>query len=164
MSQFATVSDEAYTIAYIENSYDAWKAEAEDTDKKGKANYPERVFTNNSSSSTKYGGWTNEGITRYNTYQKLVTTWRSQSVDIEEKYQETAMATMLESGKKKKTGGGSLEPKVEADVNWESDDDDDVDDGSPYGRGERNYSRQELDGDSENYDKEGKYIGLNEMV
>ena len=71
VSSFTTVSTEAYTIAYIENSYDNWLAEADDktTDpierKSNRVKYAAKKWTGNAHAAKIYGGWHNDGLTYY---------------------------------------------------------------------------------------------------
>ena len=60
ISEFVTVSDEAYTLLYLENCYDSWKAEATS------AAEVKKKYTDQPQSSSRYKGWNEEGIVRYN--------------------------------------------------------------------------------------------------
>ena len=60
ISSFVTVSDEAYTLLYLENCYDSWKAEATS------AAEVKKKYTDQPQSSSRYKGWNEEGIVRYN--------------------------------------------------------------------------------------------------
>ena len=71
VSTFTTISTEAYTIAYIENSYDNWLAEAKDstTDpmerKANSVKYAKKKWTVDSYAAKIYGGWHRDGLIYY---------------------------------------------------------------------------------------------------
>jgi hypothetical protein len=70
-SSYITVSSEAYTIAYLENCYDTWLAEAEDTaDKKVRSSYPRPLWTKDPQTAKIYKGWSADGYARYNALVK----------------------------------------------------------------------------------------------
>ena len=56
-----TLSSEAYTLVYLENSYDTWYAEASEDE-----TIPARMHTQTFS---KYGDWKENGIVLYNELQ-----------------------------------------------------------------------------------------------
>ena len=62
-----TLSSEAYTLVYLQNSYDTWYAEASEDE-----TIPARMYTQNPQTSSKYGGWKENGIVRYNELQARV--------------------------------------------------------------------------------------------
>ena len=68
VSMVTTLSSGAYTLVYLENSYDTWYAEAE--------TIQARIYTQNPQTSSKFGGWKENGIVRYrkreNSLQALV--------------------------------------------------------------------------------------------
>ena len=71
VSTITTISTEAYTIAYIENSYDSWLAEAMDTTtdpiewKANRVSGPQKKWTVNAHAAKIYGGWHKDGLIYY---------------------------------------------------------------------------------------------------
>jgi hypothetical protein len=65
VSEFVTVSDEAYTMIVIENSYKRWLAEANDPDKVNRENWPNALWTADPQGACLFNGWKREGITKY---------------------------------------------------------------------------------------------------
>jgi hypothetical protein len=75
VSEILTVSDEAYILLSIENSWDAIKEEIDNNDEPeagGKrGTYAHGKYTNQGT-NLRYGGWTKEGIKRFNELYELV--------------------------------------------------------------------------------------------
>ena len=61
VSTVTTVSSEAYTLVYLENSYNTWYAEASEDE-----TILARMYTQNPQTSSKYGGWEENSIVHYN--------------------------------------------------------------------------------------------------
>ncbi|KAI2490820.1 hypothetical protein MHU86_23755 [Fragilaria crotonensis] len=81
--RIVTKSDEAFALLMFENYIDKWKSmppvadEAEDSDseqgqRKKKAKPRQRAYTQTKSGHCKYGGWSHEGIARFNELYSLV--------------------------------------------------------------------------------------------
>jgi hypothetical protein len=72
--KFVTLSDEAYTQAYIENCYERWLADVKDVteDKAGRPTYPLAKWTSAPQAATKYKGWSKPGMDRYNEIQETL--------------------------------------------------------------------------------------------
>jgi hypothetical protein len=91
ISEFVEISDEAYTLAYLESSYDQWLAQAEDF-KKENVTYPLTKRALDPRATTVYKrGWTNKGmIERYNALQKATEMKRSmtETKQLEQEYLE----------------------------------------------------------------------------
>ena len=67
VSVVTTLSSEAYTLIYLENSYDTRYAEASEDEA-----IPARMYTQNQQTSSKYGGWKENGIVCYSKWQARV--------------------------------------------------------------------------------------------
>ena len=148
VSEICTGSDEAFLMVTLENSYKAWKAEF---DKDENEKIPHKEFTNNPAASHKYGGWSAEGINRYNTYMEEVKREREKQErqDVEKEYLtalQEEQANGLAGGRKRKmvdmNANKIIKPIVyhqildDGESNKEEeeeddDDDDDDDDGVP---------------------------------
>lgn len=83
VSKFTTVSDEAFALLLLENVWDGWAArdldeylkereydEVQQKEKRRKPVYGK--YTPGKRGELRYGGWTNEGIDRFNELYKLV--------------------------------------------------------------------------------------------
>ena len=83
MSEIATVSDEAFVMLCLENSMERWEHEArEPAEKRLDAKY-----TASPAEASKYGGWTNEGMRRFNKLQReIVPAMRRKIENLEEEY------------------------------------------------------------------------------
>jgi hypothetical protein len=83
ISEIATVSDEAFVMLCLENSMERWEHEArEPTEKRLDAKY-----TASPAEASKYGGWTSEGMRRFNTLQReIVPEMRRKIANLEEEY------------------------------------------------------------------------------
>jgi hypothetical protein len=69
MSNIATVSDEAFAVILLENSYELWKDMAGHGD-----DYVSKVetrYTKNGAGTKKYQGWVDEGLRRFNDLAKI---------------------------------------------------------------------------------------------
>jgi hypothetical protein len=87
IGKIATVGDEAFAILCVENSIERWTDEAEDPTKSDKTNWRPTKYTADPSSSSKYGGWSRDGIRRFNVLsQTIVPELRKSSVNIENLY------------------------------------------------------------------------------
>lgn len=87
ISSMSSVGDEAFAIVCVENSIDRWKEEAEDPDKKNRLNWQPTKYTANPSESSKHGGWSLEGIRRFNSLSRIdVPEMRKLTVDMEKLY------------------------------------------------------------------------------
>jgi hypothetical protein len=75
ISSFVTISDEAYTLLYLENCYDRWLAEANGSEKQ---THPEKKWTSAPQSATLYKGWDEAGIHRYNDLVSSITDQRKE--------------------------------------------------------------------------------------
>ena len=71
VSRFTSITTEAYTIAYLENSYDNWLCEAEDPEndkvkrRDNKKTYGKKLWTSEAHAATLYGGWKEAGLAYY---------------------------------------------------------------------------------------------------
>ena len=99
ISTIISVSTEAYTIAYLDNSWDNWLAEAKDTTapkskerEKSRKEYPNKRWTADQQASKRYGGWHNDGLEVYNNLQLKVHTERQSGEhhELEDQYKEHA--------------------------------------------------------------------------
>jgi hypothetical protein len=75
LSQYTTVSDEAYGVLALENSIELWTQEVVNKLREdgGKAaadhqntTLPKKKYTSNAAAARKFGGWDRNGIARYN--------------------------------------------------------------------------------------------------
>jgi hypothetical protein len=67
IEEFVTVSDEAFALFLLENSWDVWIAtSAKETE------IPETRYSQRGPGIKKYGGWTEEGIERFNKLYDIV--------------------------------------------------------------------------------------------
>ena len=91
-----TLSSEAYTLVYLENSYDTWYAEASEDE-----TILARMYTQNPQTSSKYGGWKENGIVRYNELQARVQKERKSiaSKSLEKDYQAYAAIAYTRNGR-----------------------------------------------------------------
>ena len=136
VSKICTISDEAFLLVALENSYKAWKAEFDEED-----DIPKKVYTDQPASSQKYGGWSVEGIQRYNTYMELVRDEREQPErqEVEKEYlsaRQKEQENVMAGGRKRKvtdvkehrnlkvTIYHPIEDVEESDEEEEEDDDD----------------------------------------
>ena len=129
ISSIVTVSDEAYALVYLENSYDRWLAESN-----GEPKPPIKKWTSDHLSAALFQGWDKEGIVRYNELYKSVKEMRKKkdTPRFELHFQDEVKESQLQKGSKKKKPLGNeivLEPMFddsdEEKVVDESDEDDD---------------------------------------
>jgi hypothetical protein len=87
VGKIATVGDEAFAILCVENSIERWQDEAKDPISSHKENWRTSKYTANPLASSKYSGWSLEGIRRFNVLsQTIVPELRKNSVDIKNLY------------------------------------------------------------------------------
>ena len=81
LSQYTTISDEAYGVLALENSIELWTHEVVEKFQKdgGKAaanhqntTTPKKKYTSNAAAAKKFGGWDRAGIARYNSLYNQV--------------------------------------------------------------------------------------------
>ena len=73
VSKIATISDEAFTILLLENSWDVWKEMADRDDDEENTPYATKPrWTNHSLAAKRYQGWCKEAHKRYNELYKKV--------------------------------------------------------------------------------------------
>ena len=103
ISKFVTVSDEAYTVAYLHNCYEGWMDQANDPDKVNRADWTKKKWTSEAHTASKYRGWNDEGLNFYNKLQLSITNERKtdESKHLEVEYREDSWRTN-ESSKKKR--------------------------------------------------------------
>ena len=65
MSKVATVSDEAFALLILENSYELWDDLAQHDGEAGYKSQLKTLYTKNGAGTKKYQGWAPEGITRF---------------------------------------------------------------------------------------------------
>lgn len=116
LSDYFSVSDEAFAVTVIENFYDRWKkegsykAENEDYDVD---DLPSAKWTDTVGSVGKKsrGGWSNEGLERFNTYMTNIKNLRNteNSVKLEEAYKEKMQD---EEGMEKRRAGATRFKRV----------------------------------------------------
>lgn len=123
IAEYVSVSNEAYALVYLENSYDRWEAEAV-----GAAELPNKKWTSNPQAATLYRGWSQAGILRYNEQSKSVREARKQSESkkIEKDFRDQMKEGSLQKGKKKpgKVVEAGLEPTWEISSDEEDSDSD----------------------------------------
>jgi hypothetical protein len=128
MSKIATVSDEAFALVCVENSIERWKDEVSNQTKTNKSKWKPSKYTANPSEARKYGGWSLEGIRRFNELSRTgVPELRFRSKAIENEY------FLQVNGKrnKVKTPRRSKSPTIdECDVPYRDPMDDEDDDTS----------------------------------
>lgn len=83
ISTIATVSDEAFVVLCLENSLGRWEQEAREPKEKR----IDAVYTASPAEASKYGGWSIEGMRRFNTLQKeIIPEMRSKTAQLEADY------------------------------------------------------------------------------
>ncbi len=127
IAEYVSISNEAYALVYLENSYDRWEAEAV-----GALKLPDKKWTRDPQAATLYKGWSQDGILRYNELSKSVRDMRKQpdTKKFEGDFRDQMKEGFLQKGKKKpeKIVEESLEPLImESSSEEESDDDDESD-------------------------------------
>jgi len=129
IAEFVTVSDEAYALVYLENSYDRWLAESN-----GEPKPPIKKWTSDHLSATLFQGWNQEGIARYNELYMSVKEKRKDrdTKKFELVFQGEVKDSQLQKGSKKKMPLDNevvLEPLFDdSDVDEKDDSDDDDED------------------------------------
>jgi hypothetical protein len=87
MSKIATVGDEAFALVCVENLIEQWKDKVSDPTKTNKSKWKPSKYTANPSEARKYGGWSLEGIRRFNELSRTgIPQLRFRSLDIENEY------------------------------------------------------------------------------
>ena len=101
ISSFVTISDEAYTVVYLENCYNRWLAEANGSEED---THPEKKWTSAPQSVTLYKGWDEDGIKRYNKLFKSITNKRKEeeSKCLETNFQTDTEEDYLQKYRKRK--------------------------------------------------------------
>jgi hypothetical protein len=111
ISEIASVSDEAFVVFCLANLMRRWEHEAKDPT----AKRIDAVYTASQAEASKYGGWSNEGMRRFNTLQRKVVPYlRMKSERLEAhylKYQREMKQPF------KKTKKGKL-PGNKEDIPW----------------------------------------------
>ena len=136
ISNFATVSDEAFAIVCLENSIDRWNDEAEDPNKTNKVNWRPSRYTANPSESRKYGGWNLQGIRRFNILSnREIPEQREESKQIEKSFlkQKQSKNNVVKVTRKKDneaTYNAADLPFMEPVKPWKEKDDDNDDEDS----------------------------------
>jgi superfamily I DNA/RNA helicase len=124
VSELATVSDEAFAILLLENSYDLWSQMARQKEaEKAKKEFTEQAkiakYTLNGAGIKKNKGWRKEGLERFNQIVKDVLKDRETGgrEGFEEEYREGKKQMEEEkNGKKKKKKSSEQEKEVEFEV------------------------------------------------
>ena len=101
VSSFTSISTEAYTIAYLENSYDNWLCEAEDHEndkvkrQENKKTYDKKLWTNEAHAAKLYGVWQTDGLTYYMNKACEIQDDRKENmhIDLEDEYIKIAAKT-----------------------------------------------------------------------
>jgi hypothetical protein len=116
ISEMASVGDEAFAIVCVENSIDRWKDEVEDPAKTNKAKWKPTKYTANPSEASKYGGWSQEGIRRFNSLcQTIVPEMRQRTIKLEEEY---VNREFMKRNKTKLSKRSMIAEYGEANVGW----------------------------------------------
>jgi hypothetical protein len=116
ISEMASVGDEAFAIVCVENSIDRWKEEVEDPAKTNKAKWKPTRYTANPSEASKYGGWSLEGIRRFNSLcQTIVPEMRQRTIKLEEEY---VNREFVKRNRAKLSKRSMIAEYGEADVGW----------------------------------------------
>ena len=154
ISKFCTISNEAFIIISVENSYDRWKWEWTKKQAAGAAHghMPPKKYTQNPSAAKKYRGWSAEGIARYFQLIKEVKLARKDKdrKSLEEQYLANAMTARNAGGGRKRKVDVMEDPnednlvlRVEHDSDTEEEDSDDEDDSEERERGGGMPTRQQ---------------------
>lgn len=113
ISEFVTISDEAYTLIVIENSYKRWKAEAEDENKENKQGWPLPLWTSDPQAATLFNGWKREGIDKYRNLMFELNTRRRTPDQEKLEVRLVKQLRRLAKGKRKKRSTGIAAPQIE---------------------------------------------------
>ena len=139
ISKFCSISNEAFVVISVENSYERWKWEWTNQQAAGAAPgpMPTKKYTQNPSAAKKYRGWSAEGIKQY---FQLITEVKLARKDkdrksLERQYLANAMTARNASGCRKRKVDVMDDPnednlvlRVEHDSDTEEEDSDDDDD------------------------------------
>jgi len=129
MSEMATVSDEAFALILLENSYDYWEDMAMHCGDKSYVSKVQAKYTKNGAGTKKFQGWVEEGLVRFNNLARQVKASRKKDCLAFQNEQKEKKGE-IEFGK----GGKRKKRLVERDENINCyiegvDDEDDEDDG-----------------------------------
>ena len=103
ISEIATISDEAFALFIVENSFQVWCASV---DEKGENVAPK--YSMRGPGTKKFQGWNKEGITRFNElYDKVETDRMVAETDWERKFMENKFDVLM--GRKKKPKRKAIE-------------------------------------------------------
>ena len=91
VSEYSTISDEAYTVLALENSVEMWTEDisikfqtmSQDLTTDQKKALPKKKYTANAAAAKKYGGWTEEGRKCFNSLCQQVQKARDDACDTE---------------------------------------------------------------------------------
>ncbi len=143
VSNIATISDEAFALVLLVNSWDVWSDTTNSGDSKTR-------FTRNGAGTKKNEGWTQEGLEQFNQIARMVRTDRKTTN--RKKFEETYMRDKLETAANKRMKHGHqkaddgdekrLMTYIEGDLDTSDDDD-----SSSTGSG----GKDEKGGESANY-------------
>jgi len=104
---FATVTDEAFALLVLENNWGVWLHEdareyfmknKKELNKKEKGN--NGLYTGHAKGATRFGGWSVEGVQRFNELCKIVRNDRDANELFDIEYYETMMKQKVDNGKK----------------------------------------------------------------
>lgn len=114
LSKFITVSDEAYTVAYLHNCYEVWMDQANDPTGAKKVEWRKKKWTSEAHTASKYKGWNDEGLTFYNELQQTITRERTtdEAKILEVAYREDSW--QANEASKKRGGGGKKKGETTA--------------------------------------------------
>ena len=163
LSKFITVSDEAYTVAYLQNCYEVWMDQANDPTGAKKVEWRKKKWTSEAHTASKYKGWNDEGLTFYNDLQQTITQERTtgEAKILEVAYREDSW--QANEASKKRGGGGKKKTETTAVKMFvdftELDSDEEIEGGDLYSASAGNTKDSALDlnesaDDEENSDEE----------
>lgn len=151
VSSFTSISSEAFTIAYIQNSYDNWLDEANDTTvgitqrKENSATYRKKMWTENANSSKKYCGWDKEGLIFYMKKAREVQTGRNSGQDFQLEVDYITNAKRMFGRKVRGPRAPQEETDLELEVMYDDEEEDNEDEPD-----EVNSDDEDDDSDSDN--------------
>jgi hypothetical protein len=163
--KIASASDEAFVIVCLENNIDRWQAEALDPEV-DKKDLPERKYTNAPSECSKFSGWSDEGIKRYNELAgTIIPKKRKETKELEEnfmltereeKYLSTKKSTKKQSRADEPATYAFLDLTEETDsedeTNHELNEHDPENEKQQWATTRKSSGSQEEDSDSEEFD------------
>jgi hypothetical protein len=115
VSKMSTASDEALVILCIENSHARWMWESLAPEDRDGTEKPKAMYTDSSNKAYKYGGWTEQGIDRYNELTgTIIPALRRTSKGVEEDLREIYILKAQENSGKHKPKEVSNKKVVEA--------------------------------------------------